>query len=136
VSRGETLKTSLLGTGFPFRVREYLYGYIELFKLLFNQCRGIRRAGAAVIDLAYVAAGRLDGFFELYLKPWDMAAGALLVEEAGGVVSDMVGASDFLESGHIIAANPHIYDNILTAARSVFEAEELKGLGTGFRPLR
>lgn len=79
VSSTHALPASLLGTGFPFRVRDYLDQYIKLFKLLFKQCRGIRRAGAAVIDLAYVASGRLDGFFELYLKPWDMAAGLSLI---------------------------------------------------------
>ena len=75
---------------------------------------GIRRAGAASLDLAYVACGRLDGFWELGLKPWDMAAGALLVKEAGGLISDLDGRDTYLKNGDIIAANPDIFDEMLT----------------------
>jgi myo-inositol-1(or 4)-monophosphatase len=84
VSRANGLTGSLLGTGFPFRQQQHLDAYLEMFRVLFPDAAGIRRAGAAALDLAYVAAGRLDGFWEIGLSPWDIAAGALLVLEAGG----------------------------------------------------
>jgi myo-inositol-1(or 4)-monophosphatase len=95
---------ALLLTGFPFRNKELLDPYLALFKEIFTQCAGVRRAGTASLDLAYVAAGRGQGFWELGLKPWDLAAGILLVEEAGGVVSDFQGGGGALWSGDIVAA--------------------------------
>ncbi len=100
----------LLGTGFPFRARHLLDLYLKSFALFFNHARGIRRGGAAALDLAYVAAGRLDGFWELTLSPWDIAAGVLLVEEAGGRVTDFFGGDTYLESGHIIVTNGLLHD--------------------------
>jgi myo-inositol-1(or 4)-monophosphatase len=97
------LDGALLGTGFPFKQQQHLDVYLETFKALFPDTAGIRRTGSAAIDLAYVAAGRLDGFWEISLKPWDMAAGALLVSEAGGFCSDFAGGGEFLQSGNIIA---------------------------------
>lgn len=120
VSSSGGLETSLLGTGFPFRAHEHLDPYIGMFKELFLQCRGIRRAGAAVIDLALVAAGRLDGFWEIFLKPWDIAAGSLLIEEAGGTVTDLAGGRSFLSSGHIAAGAPAVHRAILEAASGYF----------------
>lgn len=125
VSGAEAIEESLLGTGFPFRVHQYLDSYLKVFRELFVHCRGVRRAGAAVLDLSHVAAGRLDGFWELYLKPWDMAAGALIITEAGGVVSDFFGGPDYLGSGHIIASTPAIHGEIQTAAGKYFTREEL-----------
>jgi len=98
------LSTAVLGAAFPFRSRRLLPAYMEMFNTLFEQCEDVRRAGAASLDLAYVACGRLDGYWELALKPWDTAAGALLVQEAGGVVMDITGGDNWLKSGHIIAA--------------------------------
>lgn len=103
---------SLLGTGFPFKDQQHLEVYLETFKALFPDSAGIRRAGSAAIDLAYVAAGRLDGFWEIGLNPWDMAAGALLVSEAGGVCSDFSGGTDFLATGNIIAGGLGVHGAI------------------------
>ncbi len=107
------LARALLGTGFPFRAREHLDTYLATFRALFGEVADIRRAGSAALDLAYVAAGRLDGFWELGLKPWDMAAGALLVREAGGLVTDFAGGSGWSESGNIVAGAPKVCHAIL-----------------------
>ena len=104
VSGRSALSTAVLGAAFPFRSRRLMPAYMEMFNSLFGQCEDVRRAGAASLDLAYVACGRLDGYWELALKPWDTAAGALLVQEAGGVVMDIAGGDNWLKSGHIIAA--------------------------------
>jgi len=100
----------LLGTGFPFRARHLLDVYLESFAYFFHRARGIRRGGSAAMDLAYVAAGRFDGFWEMTLSPWDIAAGTLLIEEAGGRVSDFFGGDTWLESGHVIASNGLLHD--------------------------
>lgn len=101
---------TLLGTGFPFRARRYLDIYLESFKYFFNNCRGIRRAGSAALDFAYVAAGRLDAFWEMTLSPWDMAAGVVLIEEAGGRVTDFFGGGGYLDLGHVVATNGLLHD--------------------------
>jgi len=110
----------MLGTGFPFRARHMLDMYLKSFALFFNRSRGVRRGGSAALDLAYVAAGRLDGFWELTLSPWDIAAGVLLVEEAGGRVSDFFGGRTYLESGHIIVTNGLLHEWMLEGIASVF----------------
>ena len=91
VSRAKGLEGTLIGTGFPFRAEQHIDAYLGTFKALFQKAADIRRPGSAALDLAYVAAGRLDGFWEIGLSPWDMAAGALLIREAGGLVSDFGG---------------------------------------------
>lgn len=103
-----TLEGALLGTGFPFRPEQDVDAYLKTFRALHGPLAGIRRAGSAALDLAYVAAGRLDGFWEFGLQPWDMAAGILMVREAGGVVVDFAGKEAFMTSGNLIAANPKI----------------------------
>lgn len=108
VTSRRSLDGALLGTGFPFKQQQDLDTYLATFKALFPMTSGIRRAGSAALDLAYVAAGRLDGFWELGLNPWDIAAGALLIEEAGGFISDFAGGKNFMESGNVVAANPRI----------------------------
>ena len=108
VTTRRNLDGALLGTGFPFKQQQDLDTYLATFKALFPMTAGIRRAGSAALDLAYVAAGRLDGFWELGLSPWDMAAGALLLEEAGGFISDFAGNQNFMESGNVVAGNPKI----------------------------
>ena len=91
VSKQTVLQGALLGTGFPYKDQAHLGAYLEMFKALIADSAGIRRPGSAALDLAYVAAGRLDGFWEIGLNPWDMAAGVLLVREAGGLVGDLAG---------------------------------------------
>ncbi|MBW2260687.1 MAG: inositol monophosphatase [Deltaproteobacteria bacterium] len=118
VSGRTRLEDSLLGTGFPFKCQEHLPPYMKTFEALLTRSRGVRRAGAASLDLASVAAGRLDGFWEIGLEPWDMAAGALLVREAGGFVSDFAGgedflSEDFLSTGNIVAGTPAVWEQIL-----------------------
>ncbi|WP_087688141.1 MULTISPECIES: inositol monophosphatase family protein [unclassified Pandoraea] len=109
VSRRDRLADGLIGTGFPFRDLQGVENYLKMFGTMTEHCAGIRRPGAAALDLAYVAAGRMDGFFEQGLNPWDMAAGSLLVTEAGGLVGNYTGESDFLFEGEVLAANPKIY---------------------------
>jgi len=113
VTNQTSLEGALLGTGFPFRQQEYLDAYLGMFKALFPDTAGIRRAGAASLDLAYVAAGRLDGFWEFGLSEWDMAAGALLIKEAGGIVTNFRGEDSYLETGNIITGTPKIHRAIL-----------------------
>lgn len=113
VSSRFKLAGALLGTGFPFRDDQQLQSFLNSFRALFPEVAGIRRAGSAALDLAYVACGRLDGFWEYSLKPWDIAAGALLVQEAGGISSEMDGGVDFLKSGNIISANPKMMKAML-----------------------
>ncbi len=110
----------LLGTGFPFRARHLLDLYLRSFAHFFNRARGIRRAGSAALDLAYVAAGRIDGFWEVTLSPWDIAAGILLIEEAGGRVTDFFGGRTCLETGHVIATNGLLHDWMLEGIGAIF----------------
>lgn len=113
VSKREKLIDGLIGTGFPFRMFEHTDAYMAMMREMMQKTAGIRRPGSAALDLANVAAGRLDGFWEIGLAPWDMAAGALLVTEAGGLVGDLQGNQDFLGSGHIIAGSPRIFSQLL-----------------------
>jgi myo-inositol-1(or 4)-monophosphatase len=115
VSPAKGLEGALLGTGFPFKDQQYLDIYLGMLKDMIIPTAGIRRAGSAALDLAYVAAGRLDGFWELNLKPWDMAAGLLLIQEAGGMVSDIKGGHDIFETGHVIAGNPRVFKAMVKA---------------------
>ncbi|MGZ8216949.1 inositol monophosphatase family protein [Methylomagnum sp.] len=104
---------SLLGTGIPFKDQSYLDAYLGMLKSLLKDAAGIRRAGSAALDLAYIAAGRLDGFWEIGLKRWDMAAGVLLIQEAGGLVTDLEGGDKFFETGGIVAANPRLHQAMI-----------------------
>ncbi|MES2830741.1 MAG: inositol monophosphatase family protein [Pseudomonadota bacterium] len=113
VSRRDKLADALIGTGFPFRGTDGLENYIDMFRAMTPRCAGLRRPGAAALDLAYVAAGRLDGFFEKGLKPWDVAAGSLLITEAGGIVGTFKGDSDYLFKGDVIAGTPKIFAQMI-----------------------
>ncbi len=119
VSNLTTLDSALLGTGIPFRNRdqERLPEYCKSLEVLAGKSAGIRRAGAAALDLAYVAAGRLDAFWEIGLSQWDIAAGSLLVREAGGLVSDIDGSGNFLDSGNIVCGNPKCFKAVLQVAK-------------------
>jgi len=132
VSSATVLAESLLGTGFPFSVQQHIDKYLAVFKDLFLQCRGMRRAGSAALDLCHVASGRLDGFWELYLKPWDMAAGALIVEEAGGAVTDFFGGGGYLAAGHIVAAPPGLLPSITRVTGTLFTSSDIESIGTRF----
>ena len=117
VSRQTSLSGALLGTGFPYKNQQHLDAYLNMFKALIGDTAGIRRPGSAALDLAYVAAGRLDGFWELGLKPWDMAAGVLLIHEAGGLVGDLAGGHTYLENGNVVAATPKLFPALLREIR-------------------
>ena len=115
VSRRQHLRDCLIGTGFPFRDGSYLETYLQMMRTMIVHTAGLRRPGAAALDLAYVAAGSYDGFFEVGLNPWDVAAGSLLVLEAGGLIGDLKGEGDYLHSGQVIAANPKIFSQMVQA---------------------
>ena len=107
-SQRKGMQRALVGTGFPFRELNHLESFMDGVATVTRHAAGIRRSGSAALDLAYVAAGRLDGFWEFGLAPWDMAAGALLVREAGGIVTNCEGGEDYMASGNIIAAGPKV----------------------------
>ena len=109
VTNQNTLKGALLGTGFPFKTDKHLDAYVGMFKSLTTECAGIRRAGSAALDLAYVAAGRLDGYWEIGIMEWDMAAGILLIKEAGGVATDFSFNDKYMESGNVIVGSPKMH---------------------------
>ena len=107
------LDEALVGTGFPFRKVDDIDAYLKLFKAVSERAAGLRRPGAAALDLAYVAAGRYDAFFEMGLMPWDMAAGSLLVTEAGGLMGNLQGEADYLFSGNVLAGTPKVFSQMV-----------------------
>ena len=109
VTKRDKLSESLIGTGFAGRGGDDIETYLKMFRIMTEKSAGLRRPGAAALDLAYVACGRLDAFFERGLKPWDIAAGALLVTEAGGLMGDFRGEADYLHKGDVIAGTPKIF---------------------------
>ncbi|MFI3247428.1 MAG: inositol-1-monophosphatase [Ferrimonas sp.] len=117
VTNQRELKGTLIGTAFPFKARQHTDSYMAIFSAVFAEAGDIRRSGSAALDLAYVACGRLDGFFEIGLKPWDTAAGDLIVREAGGLVSDFAGGHNQLVSGNIVAGNPKITAALVSKMR-------------------
>jgi myo-inositol-1(or 4)-monophosphatase len=130
VSKRIRLNEALISTGFPFRPDDDFANYLQFMSEVMQRTAGLRRPGAAALDLAYVAAGFCDGFFETGLSPWDMAAGALLVTEAGGLIGNFTGESNFLEQRECLAGNPKIYAQLVTVLQkyskfaSVQEKEE------------
>lgn len=115
VSKAKGLEGTLIGTGFPFKDPTHIDAYLAMFKTLLPRTAGLRRAGSAALDLAYVACGRLDGFWEIGLKPWDMAGGILLIQEAGGILGDFRGDQNFFASGNVVTGNPRVYEALLAA---------------------
>ena len=109
----DKVETAFLATGFPFRAQQFVAVYCAIFQDVISVAKGVRRAGSAALDLAYTAAGVFDGFFELHLAPWDVAAGSLLVREAGGVFSDFSGGERWLERGNIVGAAPGVHEDLL-----------------------
>ncbi|MCR5537590.1 MAG: inositol-1-monophosphatase [Succinivibrio sp.] len=113
VATSDSLDGSIIGTAFPVRDREKMLPYLELFARLISNCADVRRMGSAALDLCYVASGRFDGYLEQGLKPWDYAAGDLIVREAGGIVTDFMGEPNYQKSGNLVAANPKVLRSLL-----------------------
>jgi myo-inositol-1(or 4)-monophosphatase len=113
VAKRNSLRECLISTGFPFRPGDAFQTYMQMLGDVMPRCAGVRRPGSAALDLAYVAAGFSDGFFEMGLSPWDVAAGSLLITEAGGLIGNFTGESDFLEQKECLAANPKIYGQLV-----------------------
>jgi myo-inositol-1(or 4)-monophosphatase len=113
VSKRTQMKECLISTGFPFRPGDNFGNYLRMMSDVMQKTAGLRRPGAAALDLAYVAAGFTDGFFETGLSPWDVAAGSLLVTEAGGLIGNFTGEADFLEHKECVAGNPRIYGQLV-----------------------
>ena len=120
VSTTPTLDESFIATGFPFKSKHVLKEYLGVFSAVFKRCIGARRLGSAAIDLAYIAAGKFDGFWEAGLKPWDMAAGAILIIEAGGAITDFWGKPNYLNSSYVLASNRKIHESLGEIIREGF----------------
>ncbi len=129
VSKRKGLADALLATGFPFKYPQHLSDYMALFQSIFPQVADMRRSGSAALDLAYVAAGRVDGYWEIGLQQWDLAAGSLLVEEAGGIVTDFSGGDHVFTSGHLVAGNLPVHKAILDSITPLLP-DALKDTGT------
>jgi len=113
VSKRTQLGDSLIGTGFPFRRGDNFERYLQMMQSVMQRCAGVRRPGAAALDLCYVAAGWYDGFFETGLNPWDLAAGSLMITEAGGLIGNFTGEPDFLHQREVVAGNPKVYGQLV-----------------------
>jgi myo-inositol-1(or 4)-monophosphatase len=127
VSKRTRMSDALIGTGFPFRRGDNFKRYMKMFEEVMVECAGLRRPGAAALDLCYVAAGYYDAFFETGLQPWDVAAGSLIITEAGGLVGNFTGESDYLHQREVVAGSPKIYGQLVTILAPytrVIKAEE------------
>ena len=134
VSKRLRLADSLIGTGFPFRKGDNFKRYMKMFEEISQQCAGLRRPGAASLDLCYVAAGYYDGFFETGLSPWDIAAASLIITEAGGLIGNFSGEADFLYQREVVAGNPKVYGqlvNILTPYTRVIKEDDTRPAADG-----
>ncbi|MBO6586589.1 MAG: inositol monophosphatase [Gracilimonas sp.] len=127
ISQNEDPSSSLIGTGFPYNNLNLVDNYLKLFKRMMEKTHGVRRPGSAAWDLCNVACGRFEGFYEYGLSPWDVAAGVLIIKEAGGVITDWKGEGDWLFGQRIIAGNASVHRFLLNEIRACFEEEELKG---------
>jgi myo-inositol-1(or 4)-monophosphatase len=131
VSNQQTLEGSFLATGFPFRAQQFVSVYCAIFQEVISVAKGVRRAGSAALDLAYTAAGIFDGFFELHLSPWDIAAGSLLVTEAGGVFTDFSGGERWLQRGNVVGAPPGVHADLLRLLSRHVSEDQLDRRATG-----
>jgi myo-inositol-1(or 4)-monophosphatase len=129
VSSQTGVEGSFLATGFPFRAQQFVKMYCSIFHDVISIAKGVRRAGSAALDLAYTAAGTFDGFFEMHLSPWDVAAGSLLVTEAGGVVSDFSGGGRWLERGNIVGAPEPVHRELVAMINKYVREDELDRRG-------
>jgi len=134
VSKRPRLNEALIGTGFPFRKGDNFKRYLKMFEEVMQQCAGLRRPGAAALDLCYVAAGWYDGFFETGLSPWDIAAGSLMVTEAGGLIGNFTGESDYLYQREIVAGNPKVYAQLVSLLKPYTRMIEKDDGATAARP--
>lgn len=125
VSSRQNLEKAMIATGLPSSAEHLRHDYMTAQSYLGDHCASTRRSGAAALDLAHVASGQLDGFWEMCLKPWDVAAGSLMVKEAGGIVCDFNGNDDYLKSGHIICANPKLFKRFLETIKPYLPREVL-----------
>ena len=132
VSKRIRLNEALIGTGFPFRKGDNFKRYVKMFEEVMQSCAGLRRPGAAALDLCYVAAGYYDGFFETGLQPWDAAAGSLIITEAGGLIGNFTGEADFLYQREVVAGNPKIYGQLVQMLAPYTRV--IKGETTGAGP--
>lgn len=121
VSKQTQLSSALLGTDFPTRNPALIQRYMPSFEAILGQCAGMRRTGSVALDLAYVACGRLDGFWQFGLRPWDVAAASLLIKEAGGLISDMQGGEDYLNQGDVVTGTPKIFKSLLQTLMPVMK---------------
>ncbi len=129
VSKRTRLSDSLIGTGFPFRKGDNFQRYLKMLEAVLPHCAGVRRPGSAALDLCYVAAGYYDGFFETGLQPWDVAAGSLMISEAGGLIGNFTGEADFLHQREVVAGSPKVYGQLvqlLTPFSRVITEDEAK----------
>jgi myo-inositol-1(or 4)-monophosphatase len=118
VSKTREMSDALICTGFPYKDFSKLDSYMNMFKDVVQKSAGVRRPGAAALDLAYVACGRFDGFWELGLSPWDVAAGSLMILEAGGLITDLAGEAGFMESGNVVAGTPKVFGQLLQTVQA------------------
>jgi myo-inositol-1(or 4)-monophosphatase len=114
------LSDSLIATGFPFRHKHLTNEYLKLFGHIFLKVSDMRRAGSAALDLAGLACGRIEGFFEIGLSPWDIAAGSVMIKEAGGIITDFGGGNNYLSSGNVVAGSPSVHRVLLRSVKDVF----------------
>lgn len=121
ISTATNMRNCLVTTGFPFKQKEMIDDYLKLFKNILFRVSDIRRAGSAALDLAHLACGRCEAFFEIGLSPWDIAAGIIMIKEAGGIVTDFGGGTDYMTTGNIVAGAPAIHPEILKEVKGVFE---------------
>ncbi|HKN18877.1 MAG TPA: inositol monophosphatase family protein [Dissulfurispiraceae bacterium] len=129
ISSTRDAESSLVATGFPFKRKEIIDEYLALFKSVLLRVSDLRRAGAAALDLASVASGRCEAFFEIGLSPWDIAAGSLLVREAGGIITDFRGGNDYLKTGNVVAGNYLLHGVVLEEVQRVFKGHVFNNEG-------
>ncbi|MCE2908911.1 MAG: inositol monophosphatase [Burkholderiaceae bacterium] len=135
VSRRTRLSDSLVGTGFPFRRGDNFKRYMKMFEEVMQACAGLRRPGAAALDLCYVAAGWYDGFFEMGLNPWDVAAGSLIITEAGGLIGNFTGESDYLHQREVVAGNPKVFGQLVAILAPYTRVIKDEPVAPGRRPV-
>jgi myo-inositol-1(or 4)-monophosphatase len=121
VSKAASLEGTLIGTGFPFRHGAQMQSYLKMLQYVMENTAGVRRPGSAALDLAFVAAGRLDGFWEMNLKPWDIAAGTLMIREAGGIVTE-IDNGDLMETGNVVGGGPKVQEALMKALQPIYRA--------------